>query len=101
MGSPVSGLLAPHHLRLLPLYIVALLRHVRLAICIINREKFIVSVVLQPAFRSSSNVRVDDRVFAMCQFKSLPLDALMQSVYPDLYPLHNLTDEVNINSLAS
>jgi len=39
-------------------------------------------------------VRVDDRVFAMCQFKSLPLDALMQSVYPDLYPLHNLTDEV-------
>lgn len=28
MGSPVSGLLAPHHLRLLPLYIVALLRHV-------------------------------------------------------------------------
>jgi protein transport protein SEC24 len=30
----------------------------------------------------------------MCQFKSLPLDALMQSVFPDLYPLHNLTDEV-------
>jgi hypothetical protein len=50
----------------------------------------------QPAFRSSSNVRVDDRVFAMCQFKSLPLDALMQSVYPDLYPLHNLTDEVSV-----
>ncbi|CAB3364556.1 Hypothetical predicted protein [Cloeon dipterum] len=72
MGGP-SGLMAPHSLRLLPLYIVALLRH--------------------PAFRASSNVRIDDRVYAMCQFKSLPLGALMQSVFPDLYPLHCLTDE--------
>ncbi|XP_059471799.1 protein transport protein Sec24A [Neocloeon triangulifer] len=73
MGGAGSGLLAPHSLRLLPLYIVALLRH--------------------PAFRASSNVRIDDRVYAMCQFKSLPLDSLMQSVFPDLYPLHCLTDE--------
>lgn len=28
----------------------------------------------------------------MCQLKSLPLSHLMQSVYPDLYPVHALDD---------
>ncbi|KAF4526569.1 hypothetical protein B566_EDAN009585 [Ephemera danica] len=80
--GPSSGLLAPHSLRLLPLYIVALLKH--------------------PAFRSGQNVRVDDRLFAMCQMKSLPLDALMQCIYPDMYPLHCLTDEgaIEVNGQA-
>lgn len=45
------------------------------------------------AFRSGQSTRLDDRVFAMCEMKTLPLYQLMQQVYPDLYPIHNLTDE--------
>ncbi|XP_054261293.1 protein transport protein Sec24A-like isoform X2 [Macrosteles quadrilineatus] len=69
-GSSAGCVLAPSSLRLLPLYILALLKHV--------------------AFRIGQSTRLDDRVFAMCQMKSLPLCYLIQSIYPDLYPLHNI-----------
>ncbi|KOC69209.1 Protein transport protein Sec24B [Habropoda laboriosa] len=67
-----GGLLAPGSLKLLPLYIIALLK------CV--------------AFRSGTNTRLDDRVFAMCQLKTLPLFQLIQMIYPDLYPVHALED---------
>lgn len=73
LGEAVSGLQACHSLKLLPLYILALLKHV--------------------AFRSGLSTRLDDRVYAMCEMKSLPLCHLIQQVYPDLYPVHDLTDE--------
>ena len=38
---------------------------------------------------------MDDRVIAMNQLKVLPLSQLILSVYPDLYAIHNLNDEVN------
>jgi len=69
-GSSAGCILAPSSLRLLPLYILALLKHV--------------------AFRIGQSTRLDDRVFAMCQMKSLPLTYLIQSIYPDLYPLHDI-----------
>uniref|UniRef100_A0A0A9X976 Protein transport protein Sec24A n=4 Tax=Lygus hesperus TaxID=30085 RepID=A0A0A9X976_LYGHE len=69
---PSTSLLAPMSLSLLPLYILALLKYV--------------------AFRIGQSTRLDDRVFAMCQMKSLPLSQLIQTIYPDLYPVHNITE---------
>ncbi|XP_066245647.1 protein transport protein Sec24A [Euwallacea similis] len=70
MGNSSSGLLAPERLKLLPLYIAAILKH--------------------PAFRIGVPTRLDDRVKAMIDMKTLPLPLLMQQIYPDLYPVHNL-----------
>lgn len=42
------------------------------------------------AFRSGTSTRLDDRLYAMCQMKTLPLVQLIQMIYPDLYPIHNL-----------
>ncbi|XP_050300030.1 protein transport protein Sec24A [Anthonomus grandis grandis] len=79
MGSATSGLLAPESLKLLPLYIAAILKH--------------------PAFRIGTPTRLDDRVKAMIDMKTLPLPLLIQQIYPDLYPIHNLEDQsVILNS---
>lgn len=72
----MSGqLLAPTNLSLLPLYMLALLKHT--------------------AFRTGTSTRLDDRVFAMCELKSLPLDHLIRYIYPDLYHLDCLFGENN------
>ncbi|XP_020299458.1 protein transport protein Sec24A isoform X2 [Pseudomyrmex gracilis] len=71
-SSSTGGLLAPGSLKLLPLYIIALLKTI--------------------AFRSGTNTRLDDRVFFMFQLKTLPLAQLMQMIYPDLYAVHALDD---------
>uniref|UniRef100_A0A182ILW7 Uncharacterized protein n=1 Tax=Anopheles atroparvus TaxID=41427 RepID=A0A182ILW7_ANOAO len=60
-------IVAPENLALLPLYIQAILKH--------------------PAFRTGTSTRLDDRVFAMCEMKTLPLDQLMRYIYPDFYVL--------------
>lgn len=73
MSSAPSGLYAPSNLRLLPLYLAALLKSV--------------------AFRTGQSTRLDDRVFAMNQLKVLPLSQLILSVYPDMYAIHNLHDQ--------
>ncbi|XP_063220045.1 protein transport protein Sec24A [Bacillus rossius redtenbacheri] len=72
-SGPSGDLLAPNNLCLLPLYILALLK------CV--------------AFRTGQSTRLDDRLFAMCQMKTLPLGQLIQTIYPDLYPVHNLDDQ--------
>lgn len=68
-----TGLLTPYNLRLLPLYILALLKYV--------------------AFRTGQSTRLDDRLFAMCQMKILPLTNFIQAIYPDMYPVHYLDDK--------
>uniref|UniRef100_A0A673LEY0 Protein transport protein Sec24A-like n=1 Tax=Sinocyclocheilus rhinocerous TaxID=307959 RepID=A0A673LEY0_9TELE len=75
---PQPGLLTPACLRLLPLYILALLKH--------------------KAFRTSGG-RLDERVFAMFQLKQQPLAFLLMMVHPGLYRVDQLTDEgaLNIN----
>ncbi|XP_041363025.1 protein transport protein Sec24A-like isoform X2 [Gigantopelta aegis] len=55
---------------------------------------FILSLIKSNAFRLSSTIKLDDRVFLMQQFKSLPCNYLIQLIYPDLYPIHNLDKEV-------
>lgn len=37
------------------------------------------------AFRTGTSTRLDDRVYAMCEMKTLPLDQLMKYIYPDFY----------------
>ena len=63
-------LVAPKNLVLLPLYMMALLKHI--------------------AFRTGTSTRLDDRVFAMCELKTLPLDQLIRHIYPDFYHLDDL-----------
>lgn len=69
-GSSVGQIVAPKNLALLPLYMMALLKNV--------------------VFRSCTSTRLDDRVFAMCQLKTLPLDQLIRTIYPDFYALDEL-----------
>ncbi|KAI1888244.1 hypothetical protein AGOR_G00183030 [Albula goreensis] len=68
-----SGLTAPASLRLFPLYVLALLK--------------------QKALRTGTSTRLDDRVFAMCEFKSQPLQHVMRMVHPDLYRIDTLSDQ--------
>lgn len=72
IASGVSGLMVPDCLKLLPLYISALLKNI--------------------AFRITVSTRLDDRVKAMCDMKTKPLPYLIQAIYPDLYPIHNLEE---------
>lgn len=73
-----SQLIAPMNLSLLPLYMLALLKH--------------------QAFRTGTSTRLDDRVFAMCELKTLPLDQLIRYIYPDLYHLDCLFSENENNT---
>lgn len=68
-----SGLVVPAALRLFPLYILALLK--------------------QKALRTGTSTRLDERVFAMCEFKTQPLQQLMRIVHPDLYRLDNMSEQ--------
>jgi protein transport protein SEC24 len=45
------------------------------------------------AFRTGTSTRLDDRVYAMCLMKSLPLDQLIRYIYPDFYLLDPLFAE--------
>ncbi|MEE6479329.1 hypothetical protein FKM82_012219 [Ascaphus truei] len=73
------GLLAPHSMRLFPMFVLALLK--------------------QKAFQTGTNASLDERTFAMCQVKNQPLVYLMLMTHPNLYRVDNLTDEgaLNIN----
>jgi hypothetical protein len=60
-----------------------------------NYQLYCVCVIsLQVAFRTGQSTRLDDRLFAMCQMKTLPLTNLIQTIYPDMYPVHYLDDKV-------
>nr|CAI5849353.1 unnamed protein product [Callosobruchus analis] len=73
MSGPSGGLLAPTCLKLLPLYISAIMKHT--------------------AFRTGIPTRIDDRVMAMIEMKTKPLHLLMQMIYPDLYQVHDLENQ--------
>lgn len=42
------------------------------------------------AFRTGTSTRLDDRVYAMCEMKTLPLDQLIKFLYPDFYNIDSL-----------
>ncbi|KAM3961962.1 LOW QUALITY PROTEIN: protein transport protein Sec24AB [Aphomia sociella] len=72
VGAASSALHAPYSLRLLPLYLLALLK--------------------RKAFRTGVSTRLDDRVADMCELKSQPLALLLRAAYPELYALHALRE---------
>ncbi|GFU59402.1 protein transport protein Sec24B [Nephila pilipes] len=73
-GQVAGALMSPYSTHLLPLFILALLKHI--------------------AFRTGVSTKLDERVFAMERMKALPLQYLMKYIYPTLYPVHAL-DEKN------
>ncbi|XP_027865114.1 protein transport protein Sec24B isoform X1 [Xiphophorus couchianus] len=68
-----SGVVVPAAMRLFPLYILALLK--------------------QKALRTGTSTRLDERIFAMCEFKTQPLPQLMRMLHPDLYRVDNMSDQ--------
>ncbi|KAI8119133.1 Protein transport protein Sec24B [Lucilia cuprina] len=80
-SGQTGQLIAPRSLSLMPLYILALLKH--------------------PAFRVGTSTRLDDRVFAMDCMKTLPLDQLMKFIYPEFYNIDVLFYNNNQNSNAN
>lgn len=53
------------------------------------------------AFRLGSTSRLDERCFSMQQLKVMPLSLVMLSIYPKMYPIHELSDEVHWALLIS
>ncbi|KAG8200765.1 hypothetical protein JTE90_006348 [Oedothorax gibbosus] len=72
-GQVAGALMSPYSTRLIPLFILALLKHM--------------------AFRTGVSTKLDDRVYAMERMKALPLQYLMKYIYPTLYPVHALDDK--------
>jgi protein transport protein SEC24 len=67
-----NSLMSPQSLRLIPAYILALIKNL--------------------AFRFGPT-KMDDRVYAMNLCKTMPLKYLMMTIYPHLYAVHNLDDK--------
>ena len=59
------------------------------------------SLSLQPAFSLNSKIAYDYRTHAMNLIKSMPLDYLMCRIYPRLYALHMLTENVSEHYIAA
>ena len=53
----------------------------------------------QTAFSPSATTKLDERVQAMDEMKTLPLCHLMKKIHPDMYPVHNLDREVRYYSI--
>ncbi|KJH45940.1 Sec23/Sec24 beta-sandwich domain protein, partial [Dictyocaulus viviparus] len=70
--SRVGGLLAPcqGHLRLFPLYALAMLKHT--------------------SFCAGCSIKLDDRVAAMLTLRFCPLEQILSEIYPQLYRLNEI-----------
>ena len=53
-------------------------------------------IILQRAFRINVSTRLDDRVYALEQCKTLPVSYLIQMLHPDLYPVHTILEVVSV-----
>ncbi|ESO87063.1 hypothetical protein LOTGIDRAFT_210457 [Lottia gigantea] len=75
-SQKMGAVVLPHSLRIVPLFILGLLK--------------------STGFKGNTNTKTDDRVFALQQFKVLPISYLLQSIYPSLYPVHNITEQSEV-----
>uniref|UniRef100_A0A1I7XEE0 Piwi domain-containing protein n=1 Tax=Heterorhabditis bacteriophora TaxID=37862 RepID=A0A1I7XEE0_HETBA len=77
-----TAVLAPRtgHLRLFPLYALAMLKHV----CYLS------SVKIPTSFCAGRSIKVDDRVAAMLMLRFCPLEQIMSEIYPQLYRLNEI-----------
>lgn len=71
--SASSGLIAPYQLRLIPLYILALLKN--------------------NSFKLGSGVPLDLRVFSLLEFKWQPMLPSLSKIYPKVYSVLQLVDD--------
>ena len=60
-----------------------------------NKRTFYINLSFQMAFRVGTSTKLDDRTNALEMCKNLPLKYLLQEVYPDLYPVHMLDENVS------
>ncbi|KAK0398032.1 hypothetical protein QR680_002395 [Steinernema hermaphroditum] len=82
VGQSGNAVLAPlGQLRLLPLYILGLLKH----------SAFVAG---------GRSVKLDSRVAAMVMLKNAPLEVILLEIYPALYPVHYFTDSEEPQQLA-
>jgi len=73
-GVSSPAILSPlTSLRLLPLYVLGLLKHA--------------------AFVAGRSVKLDQRVAALLSFKTSPLEIILLEIYPALYALHTILDQ--------
>ncbi|KOB74928.1 Protein transport protein Sec24A [Operophtera brumata] len=103
-GASTSALHAPESLRLLPLYLLALLkRSLHAGACtsaLLAPESlrllplYLLALLMRKAFRTGTSTRLDDRVADMCALKSQPLSQLLRGVYPALYALHTIQEHL-------
>jgi len=77
-----SGLVSPHSLRLLPTYLLALMKNVAFRFAAVADKQ-----------SKNSQVKVDERVYAMHLMKTMPLKYLMLCIYPHLFAIHNMDDQ--------
>lgn len=73
MGSGISKLVVPQYLKFIPLYVLAWLKHT--------------------ASRISGYTTLDKSIKAASDAKPKPVRFSIQSIFPDLYPIHNLEEE--------
>ncbi|CAF0744717.1 unnamed protein product [Didymodactylos carnosus] len=69
-------LFVPPSLRLLPLYMLSMIKSV--------------------GFRTGSGSRLDDRAYFLSLCKTMPTQYLRQIFYPDLYPIHTIEDKNHV-----
>ena len=50
----------------------------------------------QRAFRTGISTRLDERVYALENCKTMPLQYLLMALHPNLYPVHALDDQVKV-----
>lgn len=49
------------------------------------------------ALRHGVSTKLDDRIYAMCELKMSPMKHNLLTIYPDLFPIHFLTEKGAIN----
>lgn len=78
-STTASGqLILPESLKLLPLYVGSLRK--------------------MPAFRSGSDVRMDERVCGLCNILSLPIAQSAMLIYPRVYPVAPLNEKAGLTT---
>ena len=76
--SKGNSLNLPSSLRLLPMYVLGLLKH--------------------PLLRVNSLIQLDERSYQTILLKTLPLNELLTSIYPTLYGLHDIVEKSELTS---
>jgi len=71
--SNTSQLMLPETMKLLPLYILALIKHV--------------------TFRAGTEIRPDERTYNMMIVRNLPVSLTIPFIYPRLFALHSMPNE--------